>query len=124
ARAELARAEQSEALAAQGHARRKAFVPAAGAHVALAFGEAARGGDDEAPCQLGGGRRAVSRAGMADRDAALAAGRRVEAARAAAGQADELQIRQALDERARKRGALAHQAQDVEGRELACRVID
>jgi hypothetical protein len=42
----------------------------------------------------------------------------------AARQADELQVRQALDERARKRGALAHQAKDVERRELACRIID
>src|SRR2546428_7807541 len=90
ARADLAHAEQSEALAAQGHARRKAFVPAAGAHVALAPGEAARRRDDQAPRQLGGGRSAVSRAGMANRDAALAAGRRIEAARAAARQADEL----------------------------------
>src|SRR5437016_10928710 len=123
ARADLAHAEQAEALAAQGHARRKAFVPAAGAHVALALGEAARRRDDEAPSELGGGRRAVSRAGMADRDAALAAGLRIEAARAAASQADELQVRQALDERARKRGALSHQAKDVEGRELARGVL-
>src|SRR5207302_10277976 len=124
ARADLAHAEQAEALAAQGHARREAFMPAAGAHVALALGEAARRGDDEAPRELGGGQRAVSRAGMADRDAALAAGRRIEAARAPSRQADELQIRQAPDERARKRGALAHQAKDVEGREPARRIID
>src|SRR5207302_3652341 len=106
---DLAHAEQAEALAAQGHARGEALVPTAGAHVALAPGEAARRGDDQAPRQLGGGQRAVSRAGMADRDAAFIAGLRIEAARASAGEADELQVGKPLDKRARKRGALAHQ---------------
>src|SRR5688572_16102921 len=60
---------------------------------------------------------------MAHRDAALPAVRRIEAAGARAGEAQELEIGQTLEQRARKGGALAHQAQDRERRELARRFL-
>jgi hypothetical protein len=114
ARADVAQPEQAEGFSCQREAGREAFVPSARSHVALAFGESPCRRDDQAPRQLDGGEPATGGARIAHRDAALLEGLRVEARRARAGEADELEIRKLLDQRAPEGGALAHQADRVE----------
>src|SRR5258708_6860923 len=67
ARADLSQADHAEALALQADAGRQAFVPAARAHVALAFRHVARRVDDEAPGELGSEVGAVPGARVAHR---------------------------------------------------------
>src|SRR6185503_12900048 len=116
ARADVAQAEKTQALSGEREARSEPFVPSAGAHVALALRQAARTRDDQAPRQLDGRGAAAGRAGVAHRDAALLQRLAVEAGRARTGEADELEVGELVDQRAREWRALTHQADDVERR--------
>src|SRR6185503_13543589 len=97
-------------------------MPSPRSHVALALRQPARRGDDQAPGQLHGGEPSTGGACIAHRNSALLQRRGIEARRARAGEAHELEIGQLVDQRAAERRALAHQADDVEGLELLSRV--
>ena len=126
AAAEPAEAEDRKRPAVQRGA--DALLPAALAHAPVLVRDVAHGGKDQAPGELRRRVLRVASAGVRDGDAALLRGGKVERAVVRARPDDELQPRQPLDQRARHRHALAHQAEDVEpgerrrGLVLACEV--
>ena len=121
ARPEPAEPEDRERPAVQ--RRADGLLPAALAHALVLLRDVPHQRQDQPPGEL---RRRVLRiaaAGVRDRDAALLRGRKVEGAVVRPGHDDELQGRQALDQRARHRHALAQEADDVEVGKRACRLI-
>jgi hypothetical protein len=123
ARAEPAQPDDAEALALEHRAAAQALVPAPGAHVALGFCEVTRRGEDQQEAELRGDGAGAPGLGAAHQHAALGAGVQIEARRAQTRERDELELRQPLDERTRKRRALAHQHENLERREFRRRVL-
>ena len=110
--AEAAEAQQAERLA--GDAVADPGLPSALAHKLMILGDPPGGAEDQAPGELGGILvAAAGTAGAADGDAAILQRRHVERGVAHASGNQQFQLGQAIDDRFRKRRALAHRRDDL-----------
>src|SRR5947207_5092670 len=89
-------------------------LPAAMTHKGVIFGDASRRAEDEAPGELGRILVTATRsAGAAHRDAAVAQRCHIERGVAHAGGDQQFELRQAVDDAFRERGALTHRRDDL-----------
>ena len=121
--ADAAEADEAERLAREHEAGRRVELEAARAHRRFALRDAARGGEHQRQRQLRGALDPRSAIGVADDDAPLLQVREVDLAGAHAGEAEHPQRRQPVDQRLRKRRALARGEDHVEAGEGGGRVV-
>src|SRR5947208_5650258 len=89
-------------------------LPTAMTHKGVIFGDASRRAEDEAPGELGRILVTATRsAGAAHRDAAVAERCHIERGVAHAGGDQQFELRQAVDDAFRERGALTHRRDDL-----------
>src|SRR4029077_6464268 len=117
---DVAEAEDAERLAVGTSAYLER--PAAGSHFCVFPRDLTRALKDESPGHLDGGACVVSR--MRHRDTSLSRGLHIAGRVARTGRCDQLQSRQAPDDRPWQRCALAHDADHVERQEALDHVVE
>ena len=116
-----AETEKSKRLAGQRHTG--GGLPRTVAHAPMLFGQVAHGRDQQPPGEFRSGvangpESRIGEVRVGDQDAAVASRGHVQVGQAPADDGDQLQVRQPLDERARKRHALAQRTDHIEGPQL------